>query len=266
MAAFAVRPLAGRISCWAARLGSAADRMQENARGLGVVCPPGASPLGRRMSEARLRGIMEMLRAGTGGPDESAGRVNIPGLARLRKILGEGRGAVVLWNHLGCCDLGLRALASLGIRSTAHADRPLGPLLWRGVVAHRAARGVSLLPRRSGLGPLLRALRRGELAAISWDGHLPDAPGETFRGIAAAVALAARAGCTLFRARCVENGAGHLLHLEGPVRIPAASSARTALSRDLEDAELRSIRRHADQWTLGVRFQFEPAGKESTAT
>lgn len=209
-----------------------------------------ARALARQMSRARLTCILGMT-APDAGPNATHADIPLlrtPAASRLR------RGGVILLNHLGNTDRGLLALASAGYRVLAHADRPLGPLLWRGFTADRRARGIRYLPRRAGLAPLVHAAREGCLAAVSWDGHAPRGRGDAFRGIEAAALVSARAGVPLSRGACIEDARGWTLHLSKPRRAPLCPAARQEFVRQLIEAELDLVRRNLAHWTLRARL------------
>jgi lauroyl/myristoyl acyltransferase len=235
-----------------ARLDPASARIfRRNARAL----RPGldSAALGRlanRMQMERLRSMHEMLCEPARDAQWLRSRVGVTGLPALEAALAAGRGAVITWNHLGCWDVGTRALGAHGHATTAQADRPLGPFLWRGAVAARARIGVRLTPRNSGLAPLLAGLGRGELAAVGWDGYAA-APGEDgLRGMRVATALAHRGGAPIFRAVCLPEAAGYALRLAGPYPAPASRREARRLAGALVAAELRLISRHLERWNL----------------
>jgi lauroyl/myristoyl acyltransferase len=205
----------------------------------------------RSMQRARARTILEMLAAAGRDAAWLRRRVSVSGLEPLRRALLDRRGAVLVWNHLGIPDLGVRTLAAHGLPTTAHADRPLGPALWRGVVRHRAQLGFTMIPRTAGPAPLLAALRRGELAAVVWDGHAPRERGRgPDRGLKAAVSLARRAGAPVFRATCLPEGADFHLSILGPHPAPTDAGAASHLARELARAEARVLAEHLENWGL----------------
>ncbi|HVP38604.1 MAG TPA: hypothetical protein VMS93_05400 [Candidatus Saccharimonadales bacterium] len=206
--------------------------------------------LARRMQRSRARTMLEMLAAPARGHRWARRQVEILGLPALREALRAGRGAVVIWNHVGVPDVGARGLAAHGIPTTGHADRPLGPLLWRGLVRSREALGLHYWPRSSGTAPMLAALRRGELAGVVWDGHAPDAAGGAGRGLEAAVALSRRSGAPLFRGACLPEGPRFRLVLEGPRPAPRGPAEARGLVEDLARAEMRLVVGNLEQWSL----------------
>ncbi|MBI5837377.1 MAG: hypothetical protein HZB25_09040 [Candidatus Eisenbacteria bacterium] len=214
----------------------------------------------RSMQRARVRTILEMIAAPARSASWLRRQVQVHGLEALRASASSGAGAVVVWNHVGIPDVGIRTLAAHGLPTTAHADRPLGPLLWRGVIRSRAGQGVHYRPRTSGTAPLLEALRRGELAGIAWDGYQPRGERDAARGLDAAVALSRRSGAPLWRARCLPTDHGFELFLEGPVAAPRGAACTLRLKRALVEAEGRLIATHLDHWGLCRELRWdEPA-------
>jgi lauroyl/myristoyl acyltransferase len=239
---------------------------RRNLAQLGLrLSPADRDSLARSMQRARARTILEMLAAPARDAQWLRARVAVTGLATLREALREGRGAVVIWNHLGIPDLGVRALAAHGLRTTAHADRPLGPVLWRGAVRARRAMGVTVVPRSAGPVPLIVALRRGELAAVVWDGHAPrqrDGGHGAGRGLQAATSLARRAGAPVFRAACLPDGRGFQLSVRGPHPAPPDAAAARRLACELTAAEARMLSEHLEHWGLNRALRWNAADLE----
>ena len=231
---------------------------ERNAAALGLPEDPARAP---RMQRSRARWLLEMLVERD--PAWLASHVSLRGEASLTEALRAGRGATLLWAHLGVPDLGARALVARGHRLAAAMDRPLGPLLWRGVVERRSRRGVSYLPPAAALPGLTEVLGAGGLACFAWDGQSGPKGADPLRGIFAATLLASRARSPLLRAACLPVAPGRYeLRISPPLPPPAGRTAARRLALAILRAERAALAESCAHWSLRMQISWPAEATE----
>jgi len=216
----------------------------------------GRSDLLRQATEVFGRNLFQTLML----PDEiksQLAQVRDDGaLERLIRLSRSGRGVLVLTGHLGCWELlGAYLAHGLGrfgvVTGTIHNER-VDAL----IQSRRVGLGMTVLPRRSGVRPVIRLLRDGGVVAVLLDqrtrAHNLEVPffgrpAPTASGIAR---LALRYDIPVLPVCIGRDGNGHLVRHLPPIEPPetdAPERVRAFLGR-CNDALETMIRRNPAEW------------------
>lgn len=183
-------------------------------------------PWSRGLTAEKLREVVEL----------DAGE-----LARVREVLGRGKGIVCATLHYGNWELLALAAGHHGLPMNIVADFSRNRRLGEMIRQLRAGTGNRIIPQRGAAPKLLRALRRGEIVVLIIDQNAPEEGGGEwleFFGLPAfnnvlAAALVVRTGAALFSCHSVPLPDGRLRLVYGP-QIPYSLTGH-------EDADVRRI-------------------------
>jgi KDO2-lipid IV(A) lauroyltransferase len=208
--------------------------------------------------------ILDTLRMGAWSAAEIRARIELEGLANLRRALASGRGALLVVPHMGFFEVGLQALALEGLACAVVVRSPLNRWLAPELARLRSRHGVQVIERRGALRGMLDALRKGKTVVVALD-----QAGRRERGIlvplfglrvamSGAVALIAlRSGAPLVPSAVVRVAPD--LH-RGLILEPIEASARGDRARDVELLTARCmaaieslIRRYPEHWMWTYR-------------
>lgn len=186
----------------------------------------------------------------------SAGRLENPEV--LEAARGRGKGVLILGAHLGNWEYSVLVAAAWGYPVAGIAKRLSNPLLDRHVTELRTHFGGRIIGHRRAVGPVLKALRQGELVGFLLDqrasgregvrstffGH----PVSTNQGLAL---LALKSGAPVVFGECLRTGDDHVVRF-GPVIEPPEESDRERAVREYTrrfDATIEAaVRRCPEQW------------------
>ncbi len=262
-------------------LGALAFRLRRRTRHVTLVnltlCFPELSErdrrrLGRKSAAHTGRFVLELGGIWTWPRERTLALVRaVEGMERVEEARRRGRGVLLITPHFGSWELaGLHVSAHFPM--TTLYKPPRVAELEGFYTACRARLGARLVPATpSGIGGLVKALRRGEVIGV-----LPDQdPGHgsgvfaPFFGVQANTSvliprLVERTGCALFHVSCerLDRGRGfRLCYLPASEELSSGdvAAATRALNADLE----RLIRRAPEQYLWSYkRFRIRPPGEQ----
>ena len=189
--------------------------------------------------------------------EELIARTSIDGRDHLDVALAAGRGCIMAVPHMGSWDVGVSYAGALGLRIAAVTERFPGSLN-EAVVETRVGFGLEvILPGRSAVGAIGRALKANSIVALICD--LPHGPGVEveFFGRPAVVpagpaALAARTGASLLPAFVYRTSPGRYhIHLDQPLPVPkgpADKDVQRSLMQQVVARFEEFIRERPEQW------------------
>jgi KDO2-lipid IV(A) lauroyltransferase len=208
----------------------------------------------REMFPAFGRNLVDLLRDRPFGSDE----MQAEGLEHLERAYRRGRGVVALSGHLGNWEVLGAAVAARGYPLHVLAARLFDRRSDRLLNEWRTEHGIRVHRRSEGLGPLLAALRKGEIVGALAD---QDAPGRAMfvdffrhpaRTPVAPFVLGLRAGAALVPLFIHLDGEGRHRITVRPEIVPAGHLRGPARLRDLvrrwHDVLEAEIRAHPEQW------------------
>jgi KDO2-lipid IV(A) lauroyltransferase len=270
-------PVARRLGCLAGKLAWWADtRMARTTRTNLRLCFPDQTSeareqLGSDSLQQTLQTIMEAGAIWLWPPRKTLGLIHtVTGQQLLSAAVAEGRGVLVIAPHLGNWELFGLYLNSCGCGQSWQLYQPPDSLKLNQFILQARSRGGAnmVATDNKGVGELLKALKRGEIAGILPDQVPPESGGEfaPFFGVPALT-------MTLFsrlqqktRARvlvgvAVRSGAGFAIHLSAPdsdVYAEDMPKALAGLNRSIEQVVRQFPAQY--QWEY-KRFKRQPAGK-----
>lgn len=252
--------VAGALSWLVARRRRAI--LVDNARHLS----PGATDrevraIARRTFRHLMEDATDLFRLPALGREGLLRLARLEGLDELRAAQARGRGVIVVTPHLGPYELGGACVAALGLPVHALVE-DLAPETNAALAAYRAATGLRLVSRNSGLRQLYRLLRGQQIVLLVADRVIGEGSeglvvpfGDGCRRVPtgpAAFALATGAPVVVAHIARGRTGAErYLVHFDPPID-PAAWS-RDDLTRMIAARLDRIIREHPDQW-----YVFQP--------
>jgi KDO2-lipid IV(A) lauroyltransferase len=225
------------------------------------LAPPGGEPevraIARRSYEVAARTFVDLLRADRLSDAELWRLVRREEIERLRAVLGEGRGAVLVSGHFGNWELAVLALRRLGIPVGAMAADLANPWVDARVKEVRRRAGVTPISARHGLREAVRCLRADGFVATLMDqdarrkGVFIDFLGTPASSHTGVVSLAMRTGSPLVPGVVVDEGSGYRLVLGETWRprpdLDEAANLRDGAERFHRFLEAR-VREHPDNY------------------
>ncbi|CAA9232047.1 MAG: hypothetical protein AVDCRST_MAG77-1058 [uncultured Chloroflexi bacterium] len=134
---------------------------------------PRLNTLVLRVYRTQVQNYLDLLRTRRASPAVAAARVRQtgPGWQSFLEAARSGRGCVLVSAHFGRIELLNQFLAQFGLPMTLPVERITPPRLFELVCALRSHFGVKIVPRDTGVRPLLRALTRGDVVILfaDWD-------------------------------------------------------------------------------------------------
>jgi KDO2-lipid IV(A) lauroyltransferase len=220
-------------------------------------------PVVRRLSRACFRQfgryVVELLHVQGWGQDTVEERLEIEGEENFAQAEEDGKGAVFVSAHMGSAEVAASIAVVRGYRVISVAE-PLRPkLLWDWVSTCRARMGVDLLPPGQSGIRILRALRRGGMAAFVIDAGVPPGYGcaVEFMGRQTLfpdgpARLARLSGAPLIFGLALRLPGGRFRgHVAPPVYSDRSLEAEEDIRR-MTQAAVRTfegfVRRHPEQW------------------
>ncbi|MGB0905245.1 MAG: lysophospholipid acyltransferase family protein, partial [Mangrovicoccus sp.] len=183
-----------------------------------------------------------------------------PGVAALEQAKAEGRPIIVVSGHFGNFDAIRGALALRGYKIGAlyrPLDDPRLETAFHTMLTHIAD---PVFPRgRSGLGQMLRFLKKGNTIALLLDQYVHEAAPLSFFGKPAPTSLSAAEMALKYKALLIpvygirRADGSFELRIESEIPHSSAPVMTQALNDDLE----RMIRAHMDQW-LWIHRRWKP--------
>jgi Kdo2-lipid IVA lauroyltransferase/acyltransferase len=234
-------------------------------RELGLT-PPESRVLARRVYRHLGTGAIEFLQIGRLSIERARAILDDGALSRIREILAEGKGMLVLSAHLGHWDLLACAAALRGLKVNVITRQIKATWLNRFWMEQRRACGVQLLPVAGSARAILAALRRNEAVAFLLDQHEPGGIRVPFfRDLASTSTALARwariSGAPVVPIFLLRQGDGFRVSLRDPL-FPRKTRDRTvdlventALFSSILEQEIRSA---PEQW-LWLHRRWKPA-------
>jgi len=235
------------------------------SRNLAAAFPEWDSSRVRRMTLRVFRELLRNIYDVAAFPRWPAGRqfetVRVRGTEHLERARANGSGALLMGGHQGAWELIAVGLGRAGFPVRSFS-RPISePRLERWLSEHRAALGISTLPRH-GISAALearRVLKRGGLVGVLLDHRIRKGGlilpffGRPARFAAGPARLALRAGVPILPVRIHrEEDGGHLIEIGAAIPVPDATIPRARRWRLLLGScvsELEAmIRRTPEEW------------------
>ena len=123
-----------------------------------------------RVSANHARTVVETFLASNADRIDLVSRIEIAGIDKLNEALRDNKGVILVTAHIGNWELPGVALARMGYKITTVAGvqftRGLTPLLKK----MKETVGIKVTNHLESAGPILRALRKGEIVALHIDG------------------------------------------------------------------------------------------------
>lgn len=134
---------------------------------------PSSSPaerarLGRRSVQHLARTFLEVLRIPVYARSGFA-NVEVSGMERLGRAIGEGRGALVLSGHLGSFELAMAAAARRAPAPVSVVVKRFSPGVDGFVTGRRTSAGLRVIDAAGAIGPVQAALLRNEIVIFVLD-------------------------------------------------------------------------------------------------
>lgn len=201
-------------------------------------------------------GLLEFLQLGALTPSQARGILGREGELKMRAILDQGRGMIVLSAHLGHWDLLACAAALCGIKVNVVTRKIKNTWINRFWMKTRSACGVQLIAAEGGGMKVVKALRRNEVVAMVLDQHEPGGLVVPFFGRPAATGDSLARLARMTRAPVVpifllRKQAGFQLEVQDPIEFVSSTNKSKDFNRQtaqyteiIEDA----IRRTPAQW------------------
>ena len=227
------------------------------------------STLGRSAAEVlfytdRLRGDME-------------GRFEYEGDSEELLRSAAGKGAVLVQAHLGSFEIGGASMGFLGLNPAFPMRLPNNYYLGQRLKKSRQGWGVTLLPRRGAVRPMMRHLRNGDSVVLATDQNAHQSPvfvpwfGYPAATERAAAALALKTGAQLLVFWCLRNKAigswtiGCRRLLDGGTRHAATVQEVYDLNVRIHTCLEEVIRRAPEQYLwIHDRYRTRPEGENPT--
>ncbi len=167
---------------WAYRVGEAAavlayylvpDARRGLLSNLAVAFPDRSAEARERFARAAFRNNaknwLDTLRIASLRSEEIIRSVDVEGWENLEQAVALGRGVILVSMHLGNFDLVGQLLAAHGLQVTVPVQRVEPPALFDFLTAQRESKGIDTVPLERAPRAMLRALSRGEIAAMTTD-------------------------------------------------------------------------------------------------
>lgn len=206
--------------------------------------------------------IIDMITAGRLNIESLAARFEFTGRQELDSALAQGKGAILVTEHIGGWEAGAVYLRSLGYRLSVVAGVQLSPLLTEEIKRTKEKLGIEVINPQDTARKFLKALSSGGVLALLVDGNifnggielpffgkpavLPDGP----------VRLAKATGAPIVAGYCRRLKSGNFkIHIEHlmEARDIEEIGERKALEKMYKVVE-RFISENADQWIMFRRF------------
>lgn len=196
--------------------------------------------------------------------DFIAGKIKIKNADRVRALLKEGKGVIIVTAHIGNWELGAVLLTVLGFPLMAvalpHKERPVNELFNN----QRKLRGMEVIPTSGAIKKCLEGLKNNKMIAIVGDRDFGSKGGEImdFLGYKAVIPKGAGIFACKTRAPIVptflirEDDDTFTLHIEEPIFAPAPEAhvseheAILGIIRQYLAVLEKQIRRHPTQWLM----------------
>lgn len=202
-------------------------------------------------------------------PHEVNGRLTLHGWHHMEKALSRGKGVVLASAHLGNMDVGAQVLGARAGKMTILIET-IEPLRVHQLAINlRQRNSLTLLPVGfGGLKETVKALHRGEVAAIACDRYIYGRGlklkflGEDAMMPVGAVELAMRTGAALVPAFSVRKELNrYSFYFEPPLDIPSHPEGKEKVLRRKTEEVIaimeQYIRKYPDQWMV-----FQPIWEE----
>lgn len=230
-----------------------------------VIADNLGTALGRKQTPFGKTGYRVMLNFGRNvvdtfmlphlGRNRLLAAVDITGRERLDAALASGRGAILVTAHLGSWEVGGAALAAMGYSVTTVAGVQFSPALSPFIKKIKQDLGIDVVSSKTGLKRIMKALARGEVAALHIDGDqfvggievgffgrktlLPSGP----------AVLAVRTGSAVLPAFAVRTR-GRRIGIIIEDEIPVEEDDKERITRMIVEVVEGYIRRYPDQWCM----------------
>jgi Kdo2-lipid IVA lauroyltransferase/acyltransferase len=215
------------------------------------------------------QGALEFLQLARLTPEAAQDLLGPAGIARLKALLAQGRGLLVLTAHLGNWDLLACAAALAGLKVNAVTRQIKTTWINRYWMRQRQHCGVRLLPAQGSARQAFAALRRNEIVALVLDQHDPSGVAVPFfnRPAATGLSLARLAhlsGAPVVPVFLLRQGQGYILQVLDP--LPLVNTGHRRLDHQTNTARfsltLESvIRGYPSQW-LWLHRRWKVSGTE----
>ena len=138
---------------------------------------PGSEPawrsrVARRSYRHLAREAAMALRLASMESDEAVRRTDIEGFEHFRRVVEEGRGAVLITGHLGNWEVGAAAFAARGVPMNAIAHLQKNPLFDRHLVETRNRLGLNVIVKNQAFRVAPRLLSAGRVVGFLADQNL----------------------------------------------------------------------------------------------
>ncbi len=222
--------------------------------------------LARQVYTHLCTGFLEFLQLGALTPTLAREILGPEGVNKMRRILDQGRGMIVLSAHLGNWDLLACAAALCGLKVNVVTRSIKNNWINRFWMKARAACGVRLIPAQGGGLAVVRALRRNEVVAMVLDQHEPgglvvpffDRPAVTGISLAKLARMSKAPVVPIFLLR---KRAGFQLEVQDPLELPfTAERNKDFIAHTFQYTKIieEVIRRYPMQWLWLHRRWKEP--------
>lgn len=222
----------------------------------------------RNILRNHLKNYYDFFRSPRLTKDDIARLVQVHGFENLEHALARGKGVIFTTAHFGNLDIVGQTFAIRGYKVTTPAEHVKPEILYRRIVATRAAKGLTIIPVDGPLIGLVRALKKNEIVGLAADldvtqsGIVVDFFGAPARLPDGHVRLALRTGAALlpaFSRRLADNT--FEATAEPPLELQSTGNLEADVRAGVEQIARvleKWVGRYPEQWVMFHRLWEKP--------